>query len=517
MNPQASKPPRIPIRAAQYVRMSTDHQQYSTENQAEVIARYAAEHGMEIVATYADAGKSGLTLAGREELKRLLADVESGRADFSVVLVYDVSRWGRFLDTDESAYHEYVCRRAGINVHYPAEQFKNDGSPVSTLIKAVKRTMAAEYSRELSVKVFAGQCRLIELGYRQGGRAGYGLRRQLISIDGKGKGMLTRGEHKSLQTDRVILVPGPSEEVAVVREIFDAFTSEKYNEAQIAEMLNARGLRTDLSREWTRGVVHQLLTNPKYMGANVYNRKSFKLKQKRLTNPPEMWIRKNDAFAPIVTQVQFFRAQEIIQERSKHFSDQEMLERLREVLNRYNTLSGILIDETDGMPSSTAYRSRFGSLIRAYTLIGFTPSRDYAYIEANRQLRKFHATQVEELLGALRQTGATVKRDLITDLYIVNEEFSLSVVVSRCKPTAAGSVRWNLRFDTSLRPDVTIAVRLDEGNEKALDYYVFPGSDLRAERMRLRAENGFFLDLYRFDNSQFVAGMSERTPIERAA
>ncbi|HUN86265.1 MAG TPA: recombinase family protein, partial [Terracidiphilus sp.] len=181
MDTQASKPSRAPIRAAQYVRMSTDHQQYSTENQAEIIARYAAEHGMEIVTTYADAGKSGLTLAGREELKRLLADVESGRADFSVVLVYDVSRWGRFLDTDESAYHEYVCRRAGINVHYPAEQFKNDGSPVSTLIKAVKRTMAAEYSRELSVKVFAGQCRLIELGYRQGGMAGYGLRRQLIS------------------------------------------------------------------------------------------------------------------------------------------------------------------------------------------------------------------------------------------------------------------------------------------------------------------------------------------------
>jgi DNA invertase Pin-like site-specific DNA recombinase len=240
---------------------------------------------MEIVATYADAGKSGLTLAEREELQKLLADVESGRADFSVVLVYDVSRWGRFLDADESAYHECICRKAGINVHYPAEQFKNDGSPVSTLIKAVKRTMAAEYSRELSVKVFAGQCRLIELGYRQGGMAGYGLRRQLIAMDGKDKGILSLGEHKSLQTDRVILIPGPEEEVAVVREIFNTFISGEYNEAQIAQMLNARGLQTDLSREWTRGVVHQLLTNPKYMGANVYNRKSFKLKQKRLGSP----------------------------------------------------------------------------------------------------------------------------------------------------------------------------------------------------------------------------------------
>jgi DNA invertase Pin-like site-specific DNA recombinase len=497
--------------------MSTDHQQYSTENQADVIARYAAEHGMEIVATYADAGKSGLTLAGRDELQRLLADVESGQADFSVVLVYDVSRWGRFLDADESAYHEYVCRRAGINVHYPAEQFKNDGSPISTLIKAVKRTMAAEYSRELSVKVFAGQCRLIELGYRQGGMAGYGLRRQLIAIDGSGKGTLSRGEQKSLQTDRVILVPGPDEEVSVVREIFDRFTSGDLNEAQIAQVLNARGLRTDLSREWTRGVVHQLLTNPKYMGENVYNRKSFKLKQKRLTNPQEMWIRKENAFEPIVPPEQFFRAQQIIRERSKHFTDEEMLEHLRNLLKRYHTLSGILIDETEGMPSSTAYRTRFSTLIRAYTLIGFTPARDYAYIEANRDLRRIHSSQLEELIAALRHAGASVRRDSITDLYIINEEYTLSLIVARSRPTTGGSIRWNLRFDASLRPDVTIAVRLDQDNKKVRDYYLFPGSDLFARSIRLRPENSFFLDLYRFEDLKFVVGMSERTPIERIA
>lgn len=517
MDTPSNKQPRTAIRAAQYVRMSTDHQQYSTENQAEMIARYAAEHGMEIVATYADAGKSGLTLAGREELKRLLNDVETGQADFSVVLVYDISRWGRFLDSDESAYHEYVCRRAGINVHYPAEQFKNDGSPVSTLIKAVKRTMAAEYSRELSVKVFAGQCRLIELGFRQGGMAGYGLRRHLVAMDGTDKGILSRGEHKSLQTDRVILVPGPAEEVSVVHEIFDAFTSDERSEAQIAYMLNARGICTDLSKEWTRGVVHQLLTNPKYMGANVYNRKSFKLKQKRLKNPPEMWIRRNDAFAQIITSEQFLRAQEIIQTRSRHFTDDEMLKKLRDLLGRYNTLSGMLIDETEEMPSSTAYRKRFKSLIRAYTLIGFTPSRDYAFIETNRGLRKLYAAQIEELMEAFRCAGATITRDPVSDLFVINEEFTLSVVVAQCKPTAAGSIRWNLRFDASLRPDVTVAVRLNEANDKTLDYYVFPGSDICAKKMRLKTENGFSLDLYRFADLKFVIGMSERIPIERAA
>ena len=57
------------------------------------------------------------------------------------------------------------CKRAGVTVHYCAEQFENDGSPVSTIVKGVKRAMAGEYSRELSAKVFAGQCRLIELGF----------------------------------------------------------------------------------------------------------------------------------------------------------------------------------------------------------------------------------------------------------------------------------------------------------------------------------------------------------------
>lgn len=72
-------------------------------------------------------------------------------ADFNFILVYDVSRWGRFQDADESAYYEYICKRAGINVAYCAEQFENDGSPVSTIVKGVKRAMAGEYSRELSV------------------------------------------------------------------------------------------------------------------------------------------------------------------------------------------------------------------------------------------------------------------------------------------------------------------------------------------------------------------------------
>jgi len=273
-----SKVKRKGIRAAQYVRMSTEHQQYSTENQRDVIKEYADTNGMEIVKTYADDGKSGLSIDGRDSLKKLIKDVENDQADFNVILVYDISRWGRFQDADESAYYEHICKRSGISVLYCAEQFKNDGSPVSTIVKSVKRAMAGEYSRELSVKVFKGQCKLIEQGFRQGGAAGFGLRRMLIDQDGNHKGILNRGEYKSLQTDRVILVPGPKSEVDVVAKIYTLFVEEGKSEFEIADILNHQRIKSDLNRQWTRGSINQILSNEKYIGNNIYNRSSFKLK-----------------------------------------------------------------------------------------------------------------------------------------------------------------------------------------------------------------------------------------------
>lgn len=325
----ADSAPALPLRAAEYVRMSTEHQQYSTENQRDRIREYATRRRLEIVRTYADEGKSGLRLDGRQALQQLIHDVENHVADFQVILVYDVSRWGRFQDADESAYYEYICRRAGIQVAYCAEQFENDGSPVSTIVKGVKRAMAGVYSRELSTKVFAGQCRLIELGFRQGGPAGYAMRRVLVDQHGLMKGELQRGEHKCLQTDRVVLMPGPESEIRIVNLIYDWFIDESLNEYEIAARLNGMRVRTDLDREWTRTTVREVLTNEKYIGNNVYNRVSFKLKKTRVVNPPEMWIRKDGAFQSIVPSESFYTAQGIMRARARRYSCDELIERLR--------------------------------------------------------------------------------------------------------------------------------------------------------------------------------------------
>jgi hypothetical protein len=149
--------------------------------------------------------------------------------------------------------------------------------------------------------------------------------------------------------------------------------------------------------------------------------------------------------------------------------------------------------------------------------VGFTPDRDFAFIEINRKLREAYAEHCEMLVTRLRDIGASVRQDPITELFIVNEEFSLSMIMARCQPTASGSMRWNLRFDTSLRPDVTIAVRLEPDNQLVRDYYMFPGTDLFTKRLRLSRENGILIDLYRFDDLKFLEGMAERTWIERAA
>lgn len=514
---QYISPPDRRRRAAEYVRMSTEHQQYSTENQADRIRDYAKHHNIEIVRTYADEGKSGLNIGGRDGLQMLLADVRAKNTDFELILVYDVSRWGRFQDADESAHYEYTCRQAGIKVIYVAEQFENDGSPVSTIVKGVKRAMAGEYSRELSAKVFAGQCRLIELGFRQGGPAGFGLRRVLLDQSGQVKAELKRGEHKSLQTDRVVLRPGPEDEVRIVRQIYGWFVEQGVTEGDIAQRLNAMGVMADSGRPWSRATVHEVLTNEKYIGNNVYNRVSFKLKRERVVNPPEKLIRKDEAFPALVEPELFFMAQGIIRARTHRMSDEELLEKLKGLYEGKGYLSSILINETDAMPSASVYSHRFGSLIRAYELVGFRPDRDFAYLEINRQLRRLHPEILQRTEAGILELGAEVARDVTSDLLTINGEFTASIVLARSRRTEAGSLRWKIRLDTSLCPDITVAVRLDADNSGILDYYLLPWIDLGPKRLSLAEANGAWVECYRFDGLEPLFRLAARSHIRRAA
>ncbi len=497
--------------------MSTDHQNYSTLNQQTAIAEYAARRGFEIIQTYADEGKSGLRLEGREALLDLLEDVQTCRARYKAILVYDISRWGRFQDADEAAFLEYTCKRSGIAVHYCAEQFENDDSMTSTVFKGMKRVMAGEYSRELSVKVFRGQCRLIQLGFRQGGQAGYGLRRQLINERREPKGLLAPGEHKSIQTDRVVLIPGPAEEIAIIQKIYQLFLGRGMREGEIARQLNQEGVPADAAKPWTGASVHQILTNEKYIGNNVFNRVSFKLKHCRVKNQPSDWVRLDQAFEALVDRETFLAVQQIVARRSRRFSDPEMIELLTQLLLEKGLLSGIIIDEQEGMPSSAMYRRRFGSLSRAYSLVGYTPARDISYCLVNRQIRRMYPEIMADIVTNVEAVGGTVIRAADGDAFRINDEITVSVIISRCQASRTGSLRWRICLESGRRPDLTIVVRLEADNQRIRDYYLLPLRDATRTELKLSEENGVYLDTFQVPHLERFYSLVERIDIRRAA
>lgn len=491
------------IPAAAYIRMSTEHQIYSPINQMEAIKEYADKNGFEIVETYSDEGKSGLQVKGRVGLQKMISDVQSGKFDYKAILVLDCTRWGRFQDADAAAYYEYSCKLGGAQVHYVGEPFKNDGSFLSNIGKLVKRGQAGEYSRELSCKVYAGQVRLILEGYKQGGPAGYGLRRMLVDEHGNQKQILGFKEHKSIATDRVILIPGPDEEIENVRWIYHAFVNESKSEREIAEDLNKRGVKTDLDREWNRSVVREIISNEKYIGNNVFNRMSFKLKERHTKNPENEWVRKVGAFAGIVDPVMFGTAKGILAARCRRFTPEEMLEKLRQLKEQRGYLTAMIINETDGMPSSAAYSARFGGLTRAYQMVGYDPGRDFRYIEINKLLRALHQDILEETIGKLMELGAKIRLDNAGNLLVVNEMFSVSIVICRCNTITGGS-RWKVRFDNGLNPDITIAIRMNKENNTILDYYLLPSLDFKTNDLKIMEQNADLLDSYRFDDLELL-------------
>ena len=489
---------------AQYVRMSTEFQCYSTENQMHAIATYARTHGMVIVRSFSDEGKSGLRTDRRPGLLNLLSVVQGGLADFKAVLVYDVSRWGRFQDTDESGYWEYICKRAGVRIHYCAESFVNDDSVYSALFKSIKRTMAAEYSRELSAKTFAGSCRLVELGYKQGGTPGYGLRRMLIDHEHRPKGILPYGARKSLQTDRVVLVPGPEEEQRIVQEIYRSFVEEGKKRSEIAADLNARGIGNGTNHPWSHFRIHEILTNPKYIGANVYARTSEKLMQRSVTIPESLWICREGAFPPIISTDLFYKARKLLKIRHNFPfpSDEKMLDQLRTLLSQRGKLSGRLIDQTPEMPNHCTFSRRFGGLTGAYEMLGYTQPRS-----VKKEAKAARVRCLNQFLSKLAAVGAMAEVNSKTGIIHVNENVRVWLAVSRCH-NGRQHQWWIPR--TSLAFDLMIMARLNIANDAVWDFYTFSKNEGLPKEWSLRQHNSPWLEVHRFDNLDQLCNMFRR-------
>jgi hypothetical protein len=214
---------------------------------------------------------------------------------------------------------------------------------------------------------------MAERGFRIGSHAGYGLRRVAVSEDGSRRMVLQRGERKSVHTDRIILTPGPPEEVATVRRIFALYVRAGLGPRRIARRLAEEAAPRGVLPHWYGGAVHNILINEKYVGVNVFGKQSCRLRGRRVTNLSQTWVRIENAFEPIVNRSLFDAAQAIRIRRCERLSDEEALNGLRALKKREGGVTRGLIEADPELPSIGFYIKRFGSLSEAYRRIGYQP------------------------------------------------------------------------------------------------------------------------------------------------
>jgi DNA invertase Pin-like site-specific DNA recombinase len=391
--------------------MSTEGQEYSIANQASAISNYCTQHQFEIVATYRDPGRSGLLLKNRPGLMRLLNDVIH-HPPYNAVLVYDVSRWGRFQDVDEAAYYEFICRSAGIPVHYCAEAFSDEITLTNSIMKGLKRMMAAEYSRELGEKVLHGLRRYVRMGYKVGATAPYGYRRMLVDEVGEAKQLLKPGERKAIHTHHVKLVVGPKREVETVRKIFWWKAKEHWPIARITRELNRKGIVFPNSEQgpqgrWTAYNVAHVLKDPKYMGLNVWGRTTQRLKTYHKPLEPSQWITKEGAFPAIVSRELFEEAATAI--RDSHWTDESLLDELRAILRCKGAVSEAILNAEPGSILESL-RNHFGSFTAACEKIGYRQTYNYELARARGVKRQQMQHELVSALAHKYRAQLTVHR-----------------------------------------------------------------------------------------------------------
>ncbi|MBX9775855.1 MAG: hypothetical protein K2Y71_15865 [Xanthobacteraceae bacterium] len=194
----------------------------------------------------------------------------------------------------------------------------------------------------------------------------------------------------------------------------------------------------------------------------------------------------------------FQAARQIIDQRICHLTDAEMLDRLRTLAQRQSTLSGPIIDGADNMPSSDAYRHRFGGLVRAFELAGHNSKRDYGYL----RMRSIARSVLEDTIKSIERLGGSVSYNDDSNLLTINNELTASITVVYCyqEHTKARTARWRLRLRAKLKSDITIAVRMDETNARVKDYLILPCIDFIDRVLWLCPENKFEIDAYRYES-----------------
>lgn len=296
---------------AYYRHSAEDKQEYSVAIQQEQAREFAKRKNIDIIHEETDEGKTGL-IADRPGFQNILRNwVTNPKAPaYDYILVFDVSRWGRFQDTDESGYYEYLARKSGKMVIYVPRGIPTEEQKLSYALQTtLERHMAAEYSAALSRKVFYGSVNVSKKGYSAGGLPPYGLGRLLLDEQRRPIQLLKRGERKMISNQRVTFKPLKDRSTHVVREIFSFFVHDNNSLHDIARILNERGIPSPGGRSWSTQTIRHILDNENYLGVKVYNKTWGRLRKPRRRNPRSEWVFCPNAFPALVSADDFQKAQ----------------------------------------------------------------------------------------------------------------------------------------------------------------------------------------------------------------
>lgn len=236
-----------------YVRVSTEMQVegYSLEGQENRIKKFAEREEMICAGSYKDAGKSGKSIEGRPDFKRLLYDIQSG-AQVDFIIVYKLSRFGRnaadilnSLELIQSYGVELICVEEGI------DSSQTSGKLLISVLSAV-----AEIEREnILEQTMNGRREKARQGLWNGGPAPYGY----------------------ILKDNSLVIS--EEEADIVRLIFDKYVNTKIGYNGIARYLNYQGIKKTVNCKsaidsWSGSFVKDVLDNPVYFGKIAYGRRT---------------------------------------------------------------------------------------------------------------------------------------------------------------------------------------------------------------------------------------------------
>ena len=458
---------------AYYRHSAQDKQENSIEIQQDQVRKFAAEHSIEIIKEFADRGKTGLLVEGRDAFKEMIYEyVEGTKTSFDYVLVLDVSRWGRFQDTDLSAYYMGLCLHHGKRVIFTTIGIPKQDDLLHGIHLSIERYRAASYSRELSEKSWKGSAKIAASGYWNGGQSPYAMQRLLLDEQRKPLCVLKRYQHKAIHNQRVILVRGDENEAAIVRRIFDSFVRDKRGPVEIAIALNDAGVPSPSGNHWGENTIRNILRGEIYAGTTVWNRTSQKMHSRVRPNPASEWIRAQASCEPIVTKETFELARKILRARGEQrvptYPEASMLHELKTIYNRYGTITRKLVCSADRMPSTSTFQYRFGTLNLACQAIF-----------------REHVDRIKLQVFDLLKTGG-FKCERSEDFLLIEGKFS--IVLQPSVPFEKGyEVYWVFYPDQRPEIDLTIGIPLScpEAGE-ILGYLAFPRI-LCKQKIRIRS------------------------------